>query len=30
VESRAHFAIGEAHNEVGFSLYLTLNIVVAF
>ena len=30
VESRTHFAVGEANNEVGFSLYLTLNIVVAF
>jgi len=30
LEGRTHFAIGEAREEVGFSLYLTLNIVLAF
>jgi len=30
LESRTHFAVGEANNEVGFSLYLTLNLAVVF
>jgi len=28
LEGRGHFAVGEARDEVGFSLYLTLNIVL--